>query len=487
MSLRHRLVGIVGLAVIACVAAGLSLAEVVARTDAAREADAWSSGEAMVEALGRAHRAAAERGGGAAVPREALEAAAASVVAPLVDTDAGFCSRSGVDVHRAGAGRHGEPRTHPLPPDQIEALRAACARGPSAGTAKTRIVHPHDVVTISLLWLGDEAAWALVRAETRPSDEPRRWLGYLALTGFSTLLLMMLAADAFLSLRRGTDALDAALVALQTDLRAEVPRPRARELARLAQSLRTMAGSLAAAGERARALERSLAQEQRLSALGRVAAGVAHEVRNPLAGIKLKLDAMARRRLDPRSDRDVAVCLGEVARLDRVIQSLLVVARKAPSPEAPFELGPLVDDRLEASRELAATRGVTLARSGEARAAVDPDALGRALDNLLRNAVQASPEGAAVRVELDDRGPAAHLAVIDAGPGIPPEREGELFEPFFTLKAEGTGLGLWLSRTLMEVRGGRLTYERRAGATRFTITLPKEGTHAQDPHAADRG
>jgi two-component system sensor histidine kinase FlrB len=96
------------------------------------------------------------------------------------------------------------------------------------------------------------------------------------------------------------------------------------------------------------------------------------------------------------------------------------------------------------------------------------------IDNLVRNAIEASPAGEAVLVRIEMDGGETRLIVVDRGSGVPAEREGELFEPFFTLKSEGTGLGLFLSRVLVEAHGGRLSYHREGAETRFVVTLPPE-------------
>jgi len=132
----------------------------------------------------------------------------------------------------------------------------------------------------------------------------------------------------------------------------------------------------------------------------------------------------------------------------------------------------------------AAEKGVTLRAAGEGRVNADPDALGRAIDNLLRNAVEASKPGAVVVATVEEgpcglaqgAGPqgasSLRIAVEDRGAGVAPTRAVELFEPFFTTKADGTGLGLAISRGIARAHGGDLTYARGAEVTRFELTLP---------------
>jgi signal transduction histidine kinase len=124
----------------------------------------------------------------------------------------------------------------------------------------------------------------------------------------------------------------------------------------------------------------------------------------------------------------------------------------------------------------AGERGVRIEVKGDATAALDADAVARAVDNLVRNAVEASPEGSAVEVEVRDDGEGARVRVLDRGGGVDDARLPELFEPFFTTKPEGTGLGLALSRAIAAAHGGELTYERRAGATCFELSFPRKAS-----------
>jgi signal transduction histidine kinase len=102
--------------------------------------------------------------------------------------------------------------------------------------------------------------------------------------------------------------------------------------------------------------------------------------------------------------------------------------------------------------------------------------MARALDNLLRNAVEASPEGATVQATVHDDGMVLSIRVEDRGPGVPPGRAGELFEPFFTTKPEGTGLGLAISRAIARAHGGDVVYGRNGDATHFELTIARGDT-----------
>lgn len=232
-----------------------------------------------------------------------------------------------------------------------------------------------------------------------------------------------------------------------------------------------MASRLADARDRERALEHRVAHQRRLSSLGHLVAGIAHEVRNPLTGIKLLLDGMRRRALDGRTQADVEVALREIGRLDTLVRSLLGAARDTSAEPTAVDLGGVADERIAAISGAAAQHGVTIARRGDGELRTDRDAIVRILDNLLRNAIDASPPGATIDVAIAVTGTRATIDIADRGAGIPPAQLDNLFEPFVTSKPEGTGLGLWLSLALAESRGGTLRYQRADDLTHFTLEL----------------
>ncbi|HEX2573116.1 MAG TPA: ATP-binding protein [Polyangia bacterium] len=320
--------------------------------------------------------------------------------------------------------------------------------------------------------------------------QPWRWIA--ATLAAATVLLVAIAVWVTLSLRRSTASLHATLVALGKDLTTPVPRPRIAELTGIADGIRGLAAELLASREATERLSRELAQQERLAALGRVAAGIAHEVRNPLASIKLRLDLTATaHELPEPARRAVEAASHEIARLDRLVSDLLLVAGKKMGPRRRVDLGALVRARVEEIHPWAATQEVMVRvtveggggkkRGGEAAVDVDAESLARAIDNLLRNAVEASPAGGIVEARVATMAEGVELRVEDQGRGIEPARTSELFEPFFTTKAEGTGLGLAISRAIARAHGGEVVYARAEGVTRFSLLLPRP---AQEEMAA---
>jgi signal transduction histidine kinase len=367
-----------------------------------------------------------------------------------------------------------------VPASWREAMRATAAR--AAGSAAPAeadfeidggqlVARVAPAPNGGLLWAADPV---------RPSPALQSWRLMVVALAFSALLLVASASYSLVSVKRAASGLQGALAALGDDLSAAVPRSEIRELDDIAVGIGALARRLDEARRIQDRMGRELARQERLAALGRVVAGVAHEVRNPLASIKLRLDlAAGGAALPPEARSAIDHASSEITRLDRLVADLLIVSGRALGERTALDLGALLRARAEALRPWAALRRVTVAAHGGGDTVADNDALARALDNVLRNAVEASPDGAAVEatVEMDDDG--VRVRIADRGAGVPPGRAGEIFEPFFTTKPDGTGLGLAISRAIARAHGGDLTYARAGGLTCLELTLPRGRSAAQ--------
>lgn len=232
--------------------------------------------------------------------------------------------------------------------------------------------------------------------------------------------------------------------------------------------------------------ERALVRAEQLAAAGRLAAGVAHEVRNPLTGIKMLIEAAARHDTPtPLTQTDLELIRDEIERMERTVQDLLDFAKPSTTIGPPRDLRPDVARAASLVQGKAGRKQVeveTRTASGPLVGRIAPDAFVSLLTNLLLNAIDASPDGGRVLVTAT-RNPhgGVQLQVTDSGPGISPEMADTLFTPFATTKPTGTGLGLAVARRVADAHGGTLAAANRPeGGACFTLTLPApEAGHAE--------
>lgn len=258
-----------------------------------------------------------------------------------------------------------------------------------------------------------------------------------------------------------------------------------------------------------RRLQQELRRHERLATLGQLSAGVAHEIRNPLAGIGTSAQVLLKR-FEPRDERArfVQVILDEVARLDRIVSSLLQYARPRSPELKPSLLSDCVQRVIALSAEMTIEAGVQVDLVVAPKLAtlwIDPDLVQQVLLNITLNAVQAMPEGGTLRFEVrkvrhkrPPRGPGRRaedspperprdesgwieyqqVRISDTGVGIPKGVLAKLFDPFFTTKATGTGLGLSISQTILQEHGGSIAVDSREGrGTTVLLDFPMEKRH----------
>ena len=221
-----------------------------------------------------------------------------------------------------------------------------------------------------------------------------------------------------------------------------------------------------------------LAHVDQLASLGQLAAGLAHEIKNPLAGIQGALELLRDETGDAETDRLYGEMLGELERVNDILQRLLESGRPAPLRLARTDLARLLGETVELLRPSLRRRGVELRAASPPQlpeVEIDTAKLRQVLVNLIQNAAEAMPEGGGhVTVRASGLEPGSLvLTVEDDGPGIPPEHLGHLFEPFFTTKLAGTGLGLPISKGIVEQHGGRIEVSSEPGrGTTFLLLLP---------------
>ncbi len=245
------------------------------------------------------------------------------------------------------------------------------------------------------------------------------------------------------------------------------------DLDRIVVALNAMAAGLAQAQAEAATLAAQIATSARLAALGRVAAGVAHELRNPMAAMRLKVENALAGDAARRTAALQAV-LPQIARLDRLVAELLTMTSRREPELRKIKL----DDFLAgcvAELDAAPGQAPITVRAPETTILADPEILGRAISNLLRNAVQHTPREGRIELIAQQDTTTLRITIRDTGPGIAPALRDTLFEPFVTGRADGTGLGLAIAREMAEAHGGHLTLADTIFGACFILEVPWHG------------
>ncbi|MBA2540231.1 MAG: PAS domain-containing protein [Deltaproteobacteria bacterium] len=227
-----------------------------------------------------------------------------------------------------------------------------------------------------------------------------------------------------------------------------------------------------------RRLESHMRRAERLATVGELAAGVAHEIRNPLASISGSIELL---RAAPQVSEDDRTLMNivhrEIQRLNVLIGDLLDYANPRPSQPVELDLGVMVRETVQVARADQAFNDLELTCEVDAPLAITADSakLRQVLWNLLRNAGDAAITGGKhVRVEARGAGIAVTISVVDDGPGIAKDKLARIFDPFFTTKQKGTGLGLATCHAIVTEHGGRIDVESDPGkGTKMVVRLPR--------------
>jgi signal transduction histidine kinase len=225
-----------------------------------------------------------------------------------------------------------------------------------------------------------------------------------------------------------------------------------------------------------------LYQNEKLTALGTMAAGIAHEMNNPLGIITTRIEVMLldaeQQHLPPQVLEDLQVLHRASQRVARIAGSLRSFARHTPGDRVPLDLNAIVEESLQLMRKPLAADNVRIVASLDRALAPilgDATTLHQVLMNLLTNAREAMPQGGQVRIETApaERPGWIRLLVVDTGSGIPAEEVSKIFDPFFTTKRTGTGLGLSVTYGIIQEHGGTVDVQSRPGAgTTFILSFP---------------
>ena len=330
--------------------------------------------------------------------------------------------------------------------------------------------------------------WALI-SEMRQTEAlegvMRLKRDWLLLGGLMATAVLLLAAVIARSLSRPLLQLAAASRSVSGgDLSVRTGITRPDEIGDLGRAFDRMTAALQGSYRELVTAERRLAQSAKLAAIGELVAAVVHELRNPLSAVKMNLRLVERRIGESGSGGNLGEHLSianeQLGRLERMLNQLLDYAKPVTLKSQPIEPAALVQGAVQTFQAELGNRKVELRTILEPRLPGilgDPELLEQALGNLIRNALEAMPEGGmlTIRAESDptERNMLA-ISVGDTGRGVPLEMRERIFEPFFTGRPGGTGLGLPNARKAVELHRGLLTVGSAAeGGAVFTIHLPQ--------------
>jgi signal transduction histidine kinase len=358
------------------------------------------------------------------------------------------------------------------PPFEHAEVLSALEESLHTGRVATRVEQDHkDLVLVAVLAGPDGrlAGWSLRRIFNF-SDQSELTKRFFLV---AAMLIALIAIGAVLrlsfSLQHGFAQIQAGLERLRTDLTYRLP-GQSHELRSVVEAINTMA-------EGRQKLEAELRREDRLRVMGRVVAGIAHEIRNPLNSMRLTARVLARR-LQAQTDaaESVQLITSEIDRLDALLKSLLAFRAGEPPKIRRQLLAPIVDRSLALVKPHASETGVAFLVDNppECEATVDADFLQQALINLLLNAIDASGASGTVQMAVHSSNRHCELLVGDSGPGFTLDQQERLFEAFYTTKPAGTGLGLAVTRTLLDKMGASIEGTSTQHGARFRIVLAEE-------------
>lgn len=324
----------------------------------------------------------------------------------------------------------------------------------------------------------DATAWTMMRAHVAEGPSYMRLLVGLAFLAVTVAGSAIFLGRFLIGFSRRIAQLEATLASPLAEAE-ELPhlqRTGESELDRLVDALNAAGGRLRAARERAVAAER-------LAAVGRLAADLAHEIRNPIAAMRLKAENALVSGEPERTATALKSVLGQIARVDALLRDLLNLTQPRSVARSPVPVGSLLTECAQYHRELAEARNLRIAvDAGTLPPGDDPHLdraqVVRAVENLILNAIQHSPDGGCVRVEakrvVRDGSVLLTIAISDSGTGVDPALSAVIFEPFATARPGGTGLGLAIVREIARAHRGNVSLAPAApgeGAT-FIMELP---------------
>ncbi len=336
---------------------------------------------------------------------------------------------------------------------------------------------------------GSEGSWGSVKlglSLEALDDQVRRTGFVLILIGAVVLLFGTLGAT--LLARRVTKPIkelaDGTVRIASGDFSHRIAIDSRDEIGHLARDFNDMTGKLQQTQEAIEVANRKLVQSEKLAQIGRMAATIAHEIRNPLTSVKLNIQKVrSSEHLDDTEQEHMSLSEEGIAQIERFIKELLNFTRVSDLQKARFAIDQVLDESVKLLRDVLAQKAVAVERryaAGLPEVLVDGDRLRQVFANILRNSAEALPGGGRITITTGtvetEAGCRLRIRISDNGAGIPEKDWDTIFEPFFTTKPQGFGLGLANARKIVEQHRGTIRAARKRGpGAAFEIDLPCEG------------
>ena len=397
----------------------------------------------------------------------------------------------GGSFYPRGAATPGSAENSNIPQGEHEAVLEVARRAALSRQSSERVITaPTGLFLISAVPIHDGysvvgSAWSVRHISDLPGSN--RFRAYLitvglALAALASVLLTLLVIR---SLQGGVRKVENGLKTLENNLSSRIDTTNEpAEIQHIVEAINRLGVTLRGKIDREKQIEAQLRHAERLASLGRLVAGVAHEVRNPLATIRLRVQMCRRDAPNANVKESCHIALEEIDRLNGIVNRLLSFARPIQLQLQQVDLKELVRERIRSFEEPASQRQVQLMTNLPARdfvGVVDKDRISQVFDNVIQNALEAMADhGGTLSVTLQyqtknaEKHPRVSFEFQDTGKGMDSAVVGHVFDPFFTTKPSGTGLGLSISYELVRAHGGDIKIESETGrGTNVMITIPE--------------
>jgi signal transduction histidine kinase len=368
----------------------------------------------------------------------------------------------------------------------LQVARDAALKG---GPAERVQVTPRDVILIEAVPIRDGdrvsgSAWTIKQLPSLPGANRLHAYLIIAVLGLAALICVLITFFVVRNLQSGVLKIETGLEHLERDLGSQIPLGEdPGEIKRIASAINRLGAILREKIQGEKQIADRLRHAERLAALGRLVAGVAHEVRNPLTTIRLRIQMCQQSSPDPIVAESCAVALEEIERLNGMVSRLLNFSQPIHLRAEPTNVRALLEQRLDGFSDKARAQGVRLIKDfakDDNIVTIDQNRMAQVFDNVIQNAIEAMAKGGgtlstSVKSHSGEssEGGQVSVEVSDTGTGISPEIVGRVFDPFFTTKLSGTGLGLSICHELVQAHGGEIRIvSRNASGTTVRITLP---------------